>query len=487
MKTKKKAFINIAAALFLLALCTACGNSATATSMRLMRTEGRVKVEDEEGEKITTEENMGLYSGYQMETRKESYAWINLDSVKLAKMDSESKIEIRKDGKKLELLLNEGSVFFNITEPLEEDESLEIRTSTMAVGIRGTCGWVSVDGNIVTVGLLEGKVECTPKSGKAVNLEAGWKAVLNEGGEITVSPLKESDIPAFIREEEKLLLEEALRIGREASENRDAEGMDATDDSEGGENSDGQETSDPYQLPPELDDGIERTIVEVATREDMIALRNADLSNVEIHLTADLYQLGDSTFSVYNAVNLRIIGGPSTRVSGGKNGADTIFFARNCENLMLYQIEFGNDTDGEMNECISLYQCSGAKIENCVVYSGMYGIHGDVCSGTVSGCEIHGCLGGGLYWRNGDLTLENCILRDNGSASAYYDNSPMFQLTDASLQLIDCEMYQNTCSTYIGSSLEKDGRGGRIWVPDTSPVTETGTTSEGNLWQEDNS
>ena len=61
-------------------------------------------------------------------------------------MDADSQAEIQKNGKDLEILVNTGSVFFHVTEPLEEDETMTIRTSSMMVGIRGTCGWVTSDG-----------------------------------------------------------------------------------------------------------------------------------------------------------------------------------------------------------------------------------------------------------------------------------------------------------------------------------------------------
>lgn len=47
---------------------------------------------------------------------------------------------MRKSGKKLEMLLQSGDIFFNISQPLDDDETLNIRTSTMAVGLRGTSG-----------------------------------------------------------------------------------------------------------------------------------------------------------------------------------------------------------------------------------------------------------------------------------------------------------------------------------------------------------
>lgn len=208
----KNTIVSIAMGMLLLLLCTSCGKAPSATSMHLIRTEGGVSVEDGEGENISPEENMGLYSGYRLETRKESHAWINLDSDKLAKMDSESGVEIRKDGRKLELWLNAGNLYFHIKEPLEEEESLEIRTSTMAVGIRGTCGWVSLmDASHMTVHILEGTVECsvTDASGESrtASVSGGEKAefVIAEDGkaEITVTQFQESEILPLALEELK--------------------------------------------------------------------------------------------------------------------------------------------------------------------------------------------------------------------------------------------------------------------------------------------
>lgn len=469
--------------------CAACG-SGTAAFMHLLRAEGEVSIQGEAGKSVKVTENMGLYSGYQLDTEAASYAWIEMDKTKLAKMDEDSEIEIRKKDQDLTIRLREGGIFFNVTEPLEDDETMEIRTSTMAIGIRGTCGWVSDDGSSVTVGLLEGKVKCKPLKGKSITLEAGCKAVLTAEGEISISPLTEEDIPAFVRGEADPLLEEALLIGQGMQEPRNDEDSMGSEDNAGGEEGSGsaeeQAGANPYELPAELDDGIERTVIEVATAQEMIALRNKDLSNTEIHLTADLYQLGDRVFDVYDAVNLRIIGSPSTRISGGKNGGDSIFFAKNCENLLLYQVEFGNDIDGDISESVSLYKCSKVHMANCVLYSGMYGVHGDASDGTMSSCEIRDCVTGGVYWRGGSLAMENCVLSENGSGSADYNNSPLFQLTEASLQMTDCHLYNNTCVIYNGGSLEEDGHGGRVWVPDGSVITETGTVSEGNLWEENN-
>ena len=129
----------------LLLSCTACGRMA-ATTIELLRTQGEVDVADKDGKSVSIIEGLKLYSGYQVDTRSKSYAWINLDDTKLAKMDVQSQVEIQKEGSHLEVLVHSGSLFFHVTEPLEEDETMDIRNSTMVVGIRGTCGWGTSDG-----------------------------------------------------------------------------------------------------------------------------------------------------------------------------------------------------------------------------------------------------------------------------------------------------------------------------------------------------
>ena len=139
----KKLFARSTAVVLSLALLlTSCGGGATATSMHLKKTEGTVAVSDSEGKTVAPRKDLGLYSGYGVNTQTESYAWIDLDSVKLTKLDQDSEIAITKEGKELEIEVKSGSLFFNVTEPMEDGESLNIRTSTMIVGIRGTCGWV---------------------------------------------------------------------------------------------------------------------------------------------------------------------------------------------------------------------------------------------------------------------------------------------------------------------------------------------------------
>lgn len=198
MARKKRlgAVASLLAAACCLGLLAGCGG---ATTMHLRRTEGTVAVQDEKAAPVTIKENLSLYGGYQVDTGAQSYAWVDLDAVKLTKLDEDTQVEIHRDGAHLELVVLSGSLFFQVTEPLTEKESLTVRTSDMLVGIRGTCGWVSYGEAGSVAALLEGTVTCQAVAGDEVRLEAGQKAVLAPGGTtITVSPLSRQDLPAFI-------------------------------------------------------------------------------------------------------------------------------------------------------------------------------------------------------------------------------------------------------------------------------------------------
>ncbi len=191
------------------ALCAACGNQAAATTMKLAGTEGDTYVRDEEEKELEPAADLKLYSGYALETEKAGYLWINLDNVKLAKMDQLSNVGIQKSGKELELSLQSGNLFFHVTEPLEEDETMNIRSSTMAVGIRGTCGWVTDK----TAALLEGVVTVTAGE-QEVTISAGEMAVMTAEGALEVKPLSADSIPDFVREEQaedSALVEEEVK------------------------------------------------------------------------------------------------------------------------------------------------------------------------------------------------------------------------------------------------------------------------------------
>ncbi len=216
----------------LLSLCMILGNAGTvmaeeasAATLRLTKTEGEVGISNANGRKLSAIKDMKLYNGYHVETQEASYAWVNLDSTKLVKLDAVSEMEIREKGKELELLLNSGNLYFNVTAPLADDETLNIRTSTMVTGIRGTAGWVKVINKWHTkVFILEGTVRSSvtdPVSGqtKWITLQGGQLADFyvydkNKEGDkcdIIIKTFAEDDIDGFVAVE---LLQDSDLSGR---------------------------------------------------------------------------------------------------------------------------------------------------------------------------------------------------------------------------------------------------------------------------------
>ena len=182
-KARSKMSRRILSILLTAALCFSLLTPAMAAdkakTIRLIRTEGTVTVTNSSGENLDIWDDMRLYSGDHVSTAAESYAYLMLDEAKAAKMDASTDVEVRSRGRKLELLLNSGNIYFGVSVPLEEDENLNIRTSSIAMGIRGTAGWVeAIEEGHSKVYILEGTVTGTvtdPVSGqsKSTTLHGG--------------------------------------------------------------------------------------------------------------------------------------------------------------------------------------------------------------------------------------------------------------------------------------------------------------------------
>ena len=200
------------ALLLLWSLALPAAAAETADTLRLEKTEGTVKVSNASGKSVTVTKGMRLYSGYTNSTEKDSYAYVSLDSTKAVKLDASSKAEVQKSGKKLELTATAGKLFFNVTAPVEKDESLNIRTSTMVTGVRGTSGWVEVTNRFTSrVHLLEGTLTVTssePATGqmRQATITGGQTATatlkgLDQPGRqmtLTVTNLQEKQVPGFV-------------------------------------------------------------------------------------------------------------------------------------------------------------------------------------------------------------------------------------------------------------------------------------------------
>lgn len=472
-RTQKKHLWLFALLLAAASLCTACGNSTEAATMHLTRTEGGVNIFDEAEKNIAPAENLGLYSGYRIDTLEAGYAWISLDQVKLTKMDQNTQVEIIKEEKSLEIHVLEGSLFFHVTEPLADDETMEIRTSTMITGIRGTCGWAESRPGYSLTAVLEGSVECTAPDGAQIRLEAGMMAILEEGSsDFRVQPFARNEIPEYLWDE----VPEILDLFTDDTE-EEIPPQPKDDDS-------GNVPAFQLELPPLPQDGIDRTVLTAENDEELYALlTSGDLSNMEIHLTGDTYHAGylmtDELGNTYTAEsfmlngweNLSLIGDGSTRLLVSHEKA-LVLSVYGCDNLLLYGLVLGHDVPPEV-ECseavLSLSYCSGVRVIGCDLFGcGLVGIQASNTTLTVQNSAIRDCSEHGVLWSGeGEAVFENCsFLRNGGPLFYIYNGGAGFTLTDC--------IIQDNMGSAKRAYFDESGAG--AW-------NETGTVETGNDWQ----
>ncbi|MEG2143887.1 MAG: FecR domain-containing protein [Oscillospiraceae bacterium] len=205
-----KKFISILAVAMLLLSSTPTAISAQSyATMRLAKAEGTVSVTNQTGTALPTKAGAKLYNGYGISTSSDSYAHLSLDSKKAVKLDQNTNANVKKSGKKLELLVNSGKIFFNITEPLKKDESLELRTSTMVTGIRGTAGTIiKISDTVSQLQLYNGSVNTfgnDPETGRITEylISPGQVATFTQRHErevkrtyISIEVLKNHEVPS---------------------------------------------------------------------------------------------------------------------------------------------------------------------------------------------------------------------------------------------------------------------------------------------------
>ena len=150
-------------------------NMILATTMRLLKVEGTVTIEDASGNVKPVIDNIRFQSGDTLSTGTDGLASIGLDDTKIVTLQNDSSAQFIKNGKQIELKLKQGGVFFEVTEKLTDDETYEIETSNMTVGIRGTSGYVWYDeSGLQSLVITDGKVLVSghnPQTGETKTVE----------------------------------------------------------------------------------------------------------------------------------------------------------------------------------------------------------------------------------------------------------------------------------------------------------------------------
>ena len=216
MNSKTKIGIIAGIAVVVIAVAVVCivfaRNGYLATTMRLLRIEGTVNLEDSKGSSKPVVENLRFQSGDALNTGADGLATIGLDDAKIVTLDHNSRAEFKKKKNQLELNLTKGALFFNVTEKLKSDEKFDIKTSTMTAGIRGTSGIVyydEADDLRETIAITDGVVEISatnPETGetRTAKVEAGKQLKVylysNRPGEsvqFEIFDIKEEDLGKF--------------------------------------------------------------------------------------------------------------------------------------------------------------------------------------------------------------------------------------------------------------------------------------------------
>ena len=243
----------------------------TASTMRLLHYEGSVEIEDASGESGLVMENIRFNSGDSLHTGTDSSASVGLDSTKIVSLDEQTSVKFTKQAKALEMKLTEGTIFLDVQEKLQENETLDIKTSNMTVGIRGTVIYVSTtqesqsEGQTgyttTTMGVLNGQTEYvyTDQDGKEQKkeLSAGRKVVLKkkasdekkEDLSVREEDITSGDIEGFIRQEigKNPATEQRIRESCDVLNQEDAADSSTKEkDASGGEPSGGESAETEY-------------------------------------------------------------------------------------------------------------------------------------------------------------------------------------------------------------------------------------------------
>lgn len=189
----------------LILILSGCSNEEdmSGTEMRLERYAGDVLLKNNteikeivEGARLISEDNL--------ETFLESSAFVSLDSTKVLKVDESSQIEVVKDEGHLDVHVEKGAVYFSVSQPLDDQETLEFHSNNVVTGVRGTSGVISYSQETrqTEVVILSGFVELytIEEEEEQLTVSAGEVAIAStkEDGTVEISVIAQENKAVYL-------------------------------------------------------------------------------------------------------------------------------------------------------------------------------------------------------------------------------------------------------------------------------------------------
>ena len=190
----------------------------------MSESEGTVNLFDREDNPLELEDEMRFSSGTVLETEEESLAVVDMDRERLAIMDETSRagFEYAENGNRISITLQNGTMYFRVGQPLEEDKSFDVVMDDIRLAIRGTCGMVQQGDEGLSVVLGSGHAVITRMPEGGDEPEAGPDGETagepaEEPEEITIAAgeivsVAKEETEAGIRFEKKKLAEDEVPV-----------------------------------------------------------------------------------------------------------------------------------------------------------------------------------------------------------------------------------------------------------------------------------
>lgn len=178
-KWKKAVLFSVMTAL-MMANMTSFAEDTESRKLSVLRSDGEnAYVKKTTSKKFAAKAGMNLGEGNQVLTGKASYIYIEADDDKTMKLDSNTNVSVEKASpKSLKVVLNSGKLFFNVENPLAEDEEMEFKAAHTSMSIRGTSGYFQYDPMELSFHLYNGKVWWDMGDDGAYELNAGQRITL---------------------------------------------------------------------------------------------------------------------------------------------------------------------------------------------------------------------------------------------------------------------------------------------------------------------